>query len=153
MAALGSFVAGQVLTAAELNAVGDFTTYTPTFTGLTVGDGTLFAAYAPVNELVFLQIQVEFGSTTAITAGVTCTYPVTADDTYRDGISGSVMFRDNDTTDVFHGVVAPSSGTIFNIRALDASGTYVKHTNISGTIPFTWATSDRLVVSHWFRPG
>ncbi|MGA1556921.1 MAG: hypothetical protein ACO4AY_12845 [Ilumatobacteraceae bacterium] len=153
MAALGSFVAGQVLTAAELNAIGDFTTYTPTFTGLTVGDGTLFAAYAPVNELVFLQVAITFGSTTAISGSLTCSYPFTADDTFRDGTGGQCTFRDDDTATNYFGVPTPSSGTIFNIRALDASGTYVKHTNISGTIPFTWATSDRLVVSHWFRPG
>ena len=153
MAALGSFVAGQVLTAAELNAVGDFTTYTPTILNFTLGDGTLFAAYAPVNELIFLQVAITFGSTTAISGSLTCSYPVTADDTFRDGTGGQCTFRDDDTATNYFGVTTPNSGTIFNIGVLDSSGTYVKTAGLSSTVPFTWATSDRLIISHWFRPG
>lgn len=151
MATLGNFVAGQVLTAAELNAIAAWTSFTPTWTGLTVGNGTETAFYAPIADLTFMQVALTFGSTTSITAGVTIAYPVAADDTFRDGVGGQAQFRDDDTGNVYHGVTSPNSGTIMNIRVFNSSGTYLTETNLTSTIPFTWATGDRLIISHWFR--
>ena len=51
------FSAGAVLTAAQLNQIGDFESWTPTWTNLTVGSATVQAQYAQVNELVFWQLE------------------------------------------------------------------------------------------------
>ena len=52
------FDSGDVLTAANLNAIGDWTAWTPTWTNLTIGNGTVTAVYAEVNEIVFYQIEI-----------------------------------------------------------------------------------------------
>lgn len=53
MATLGTFTAGQVLTAAELNAIGTWTSYTPTVTqGATVTATVLYSKYSQINDVV-----------------------------------------------------------------------------------------------------
>ena len=50
------FTAGAVLTAAQLNQIGDFESFTPSWTNLTVGDATQQAKFAQVNEIVYFQV-------------------------------------------------------------------------------------------------
>ena len=48
------FTAGQVLTAAQMNGIGEATiAYTPTISNGTLGNGTMSAYYSRVNKLVF----------------------------------------------------------------------------------------------------
>jgi hypothetical protein len=51
------FTSGSVITAAELNAIGDFDTWTPSWTNITPNSATVEAYYARVNELVFWQLE------------------------------------------------------------------------------------------------
>lgn len=54
MATFGTFVDGQVLSAAELNGAGAFTNYTPTFTqSATITKTVFYASYTQLNKLVF----------------------------------------------------------------------------------------------------
>ena len=56
------FTAGAVLTAAQLNQIGDFESFTPSWTNLTVGDATQQAKFAQVNEIVYFQVEFIAGS-------------------------------------------------------------------------------------------
>ena len=51
------FSAGAVLTAAQLNQIADFETFTPSWTNITVGNATNSGVYAQVNELGFWQVE------------------------------------------------------------------------------------------------
>jgi hypothetical protein len=63
MATLGTFTAGQVLTAAELNAIGTWTTYTPTVSNLTLGSGgSVTGRYAVLNKIAFLELVFALGT-------------------------------------------------------------------------------------------
>lgn len=150
MATLGTFVAGQVLTAAELNGVGAFTSFTPVWTNLTVGNGTNTGRYAVVNELVFMQVDVVFGSTTSISGEVRLELPVEADAFRLDGTGGQVWYEDDTGTDYNGGTMRFNSTEIL-LRVWNSSTTYLSGTALSSTIPFTWATSDKLTVTHWYR--
>jgi hypothetical protein len=56
-----------------------FTTWTPTWTRLTVGNGTVVARYGTSGKFVFVDISLTFGSTTSITGNSPeFTLPVTA---------------------------------------------------------------------------
>jgi len=69
MATLGTFVSGQVLTAAELNAIGTWTDYTPNVAASsgTITTGTLdFAQYSQINDFVIVRFA--YNITTAGTA-------------------------------------------------------------------------------------
>lgn len=58
MATFGTFAAGQVLTAAELNAVGDWQTYTPALEGSTTDPtvSTVGGLYYEMNEIVIARV-------------------------------------------------------------------------------------------------
>lgn len=69
MTALGDFSAGDVLTAADLNAIGTWTSWTPTVTASTgtITTGSLnYALYAHVNQFVIVRFA--YTITTAGTA-------------------------------------------------------------------------------------
>jgi hypothetical protein len=139
------FTAGQVLTAAELNGIGEYAAYTPTFTNLTVGNGTVAFRFCQVNEFVHVEGGVTFGSTTSITGAVSLTLPVTGTgDTFN--FQGLARLRDNSTGTSFQGVVFFNSTTAIEIRPSVVSGTNIATTFLSSTVPFTWATNDTIRV-------
>lgn len=69
MATFGSFTTGQVLTAAELNAAGTFTTFTPVFSfgGVAANTSSSYGYYTLFNKLLVLHAG--FVSSGAQTAG------------------------------------------------------------------------------------
>jgi len=67
MTALGDFSSGDVLTAADLNGIATWTSFTPTWTNLTVGNGTYdWSLYSQVNDIVFFSIRFTLGSTSSV---------------------------------------------------------------------------------------
>lgn len=61
------FVAGSVLTAAELNGIGEAAvSFTPTFSSYTRGNGTSVAYYMRVNKLVYVYCEETLGSTSSM---------------------------------------------------------------------------------------
>lgn len=143
MAKLGTFVAAQILTAAELNAgVAAGTTWTPTYANITVGNGTAIAKYGFVGRLVVCRWQLTLGSTSAVTAGATVGLPVTAADSVAL-TNGVCTFFDTSATATYIGFTS-SSALAVAFNAIDASGTYAKLAAISSTVPFgaAFATGD-----------
>jgi hypothetical protein len=150
MATLGTFTSGSVLSAAELNAIAAITSFTPTWTNLTVVTGTNTGRYALVNELVFMQVDVEFGSTTSITGQVVLDLPVEAASFRLDGSGGQVWLEDATSTDYFGAIIRNNTTSVI-VRVWNSSGTYVSSNDLSSTVPFTWTTNDKLTITHWYR--
>ena len=62
---------------AAVDAGGTFSSYTPTWTNLTVGNGTLSVArYTQIGKLVYGLVRLGFGSTTSISGNIQLTLPV-----------------------------------------------------------------------------
>lgn len=141
------FVAGDVLTAAELNGLGETVSYTPTWTNLTVGNGTVTAFYLQIQDMVYVEVQLVFGSTTAITGPVSFTPPITAT-TAVQGITGNVYFS-KVGSNPFAGLII--FNTTIGLRPLTVSGTSVSSTATSSTVPFTWATGDGIKYTGMYR--
>jgi hypothetical protein len=126
--------------------LGTYQAYTPTVSGVTLGNATTSTRYCRVNNLVNYYGSISFGSTTTITAAnweislpVNClgTVPFfvpTGEAGYYDASSGIIHWGD---------VIAFGSSTSLRLRAPVAGQTYT--TNLSSTVPFTWATSDRIL--------
>jgi len=138
------FTTGQVLTAAQMNGIGEKTAYTPTFTNLTLGNGTLTADFYRVQNVVTATVAVVFGSTTSISGDVTVTLPIA-----RASAQGlrlaAVQFNDPGVQHVAGALFCnPSVLTGVNPRPL---GTNSFLGFLSATIPFTWATGDVLQFS------
>ena len=151
MATLGTFASGQILTAAELNAIGTFTNYTPTLTGITVGNGTTVARYVEINQIVFWSVVFTFGSTSSVTAAVFVSLPSTAGNLYEAANSANCQFEDVSASIINGGFVQRDSGTRVGLRVANAAGTYSVGTALSSTVPFSWANGDIIAASGFYR--
>lgn len=77
MASPFPFSAGQVLTAAQLNSIGEWTTYTPTITQSGTVTYTGNAQYCVVNELCFVNFKLTITGSGSSGNDVSVTLPVT----------------------------------------------------------------------------
>lgn len=133
----------------RLGAASDWVDWTPSFTNLTLGNGTVSARYKQMGTTVHFHVLVVFGSTTSISGLVTCSVPVTMQNlSYGDTFTA--MGRDN-TAGYFKLATTRSSTSAFQIVALTASAAYVTIASLSSTVPFTWAATDRITVSGTFE--
>ena len=118
-----------------------WTSYTPTWTNLTVGNGTNNFAYKQIGKTVFVRGDFIFGSTSSISGGVSFTLPVTSIAYNGEHSFGICQLGDSGTADYFGAIyyVATSKGLI---RVINSAGTYSTWAGISSTVPFTWTTGD-----------
>lgn len=140
-----AFADGIILPKALLTGTGStwvWQTWTPTWTNLTVGNGTLVAKYSQIGKTVRGYISFIVGSTSAVSGSIIWSLPVTASSNYAgtDPIGQSYM---EDVGNAFlEGMVILSSTTTARLAALGSASTYVGLANTSGSVPFTWGTSD-----------
>ena len=121
------------------------TTYTPTFTNLTLGNGTVSAKYVKDGAIIIDQIVITFGSTTAIMGAVTIA-GLQASVSATPMIVGSVNLHDTGSA-YYSGVARAASATSIEIHVQNASGTYTTLGSLSATIPHTWATGDQIIIN------
>lgn len=123
---------------------GAWQSWTPTWTNLTVGNGTVTARYTQVGKTVKFRIGLVFGSTTSVSGSVSFSLPVTAV-TYSGTVGlqpfGTGRILDAGTAS-YDGAVLYNSTTTANLRVYNAAGTYLGSTVFSSTVPFTWTTND-----------
>lgn len=127
MAAFGSFVSGQVLTAAELNAAGAYSDYTPTWTqSATITKTVNWARYSQFNKIVTGSIKM-----TATGAG-------TSNNTILVGLPVSAS---SNNYVMGTGIYISATGTLFPLYSLYESATTIKFTGPNGTqvAPLKWA--------------
>lgn len=133
-----SAIAGSILDPVDA-LVGGWTTYSPTWTNLTIGNGTVSAKRAIVNDTVFWRIVVVFGSTSAISGSVSVTTPTnnTAAATALELANGVLYDSSSGQTYPMKVLTTgPTTGILFT-AASPMSG-------ISATVPFTWAVGDQI---------
>lgn len=75
-----SYVTGQVVTAAQLNALQDgiqaaFTAYTPTVTNLTLGNGVMNARYIRIGKTLLYRFDLVGGTTTTAAGALSVPLP------------------------------------------------------------------------------
>lgn len=137
------FVSGAVLTAAQLNGIGENTTFTPTLQGITLGNGTVTASYTRSQKQIHLQCIIVFGSTTSVTGTIGITLPVTGTSAEVNCAIGNARILDNGTG-YFAGHMYLAATTVTYLTALGVAGTYATDVFSSSTIPMTWAVNDQL---------
>ena len=155
------FVAGATLSASDLNSLGtwDSTTWATgtTVENITVGDGTETALFTRIGDgtdvgLVAYWYELVWGTTTSITGAPYLWFPVEATDARQGCMSSFCFLEDDNGTDYFGRLFRNNSERAL-IRVFDSSSTYVSSTNVTNTVPHTWATGDRIIVSGYYRPG
>jgi hypothetical protein len=148
----GTATAGEVLTAAFWNAnVRDnslelapffsaWTSYTPSWTNLTVGNAVVTAKYFQIGKTVFYFGSIVWGSTTSATSSTTLvSLPVTAISSNFDLANGSLFIGDSGTRG-YVGVCAPQTTTTMIFHHSE-SGNFG---DVNATAPFTFGVADFL---------
>lgn len=121
--------------------------WSPTWTNLTVGNGTVEAKYIQTGKTVICRLSIIFGGTSAMSTAPRVTLPVTAasypgvtDDVFP---IGNVNILDSGTA-YFVGVANIASTTEVRFDVQNSGGTYTTNANITSTAPMTWTTNDGL---------
>jgi len=142
---------GQVLTAAKRQEIGAVSeTFTPTWTASTtnptLNNGTLSGRYFRLNKMIFCQIFLQFGSTTAAGSGsYRWALPVTARTPIATFLSiGSGRFYDASTfTATLTTVIFGGTTTYVNM--------YYPSTFIGSTSPVVPANGDEFHLNFWYE--
>ena len=145
------FSAGAVLTAAQLNQIGDYESWTPTLTNITLGNGTVNAHYAQVNEFVHFEIEFEMGSTTSLsTTSMGFSVPVAYAGTLTFPVVGSGWTRPQNST-IYPITVVLGSSTSKIVPYFYQNVTYVQSVSVRSSLPETWNSSGVLYMSGSYR--
>jgi hypothetical protein len=131
-----------VLTAASgeatgLKYTGGWTSYTPTLTNLTLGNGSVTARYRQIGKIVDVFFLFTLGSTSAVGSGPQFSLPITG---VNDSIIYNAYFQDAGTNTFLGNLnLQATTATVF---CANVAGTYPSYAGVSATVPFTWTTND-----------
>lgn len=121
-----------------------WSSWTPTLTGITQGNGTVEARYIQIGKTVHFYFLFTFGSTSGM-GSTLFSLPVTAASyiSAAKSMIGTATFHDTSTGFQYVGFSRlDTTTTARGVTFSSSAGT----TNISSTVPFTWATGDTLVI-------
>ena len=120
-----------------------WTSYTPTLTGFTLGNGTITGASLTIGKTVLWRVSLTFGTTTtAASASPTFTLPATG--LAASNLPVNALFYDLSTTTYYQAVGRQNSTTTVALAIPGASGVFTTPTT---TTPFTWTTGDVILAS------
>ena len=124
--------------------------FTPSWTNVSVGNGTVVAQYTVQNNQVkgFITLSYAAASpTTSITGQIKVAPPATAISYGVDYITvGASAMVDFGTALYMGEVIYQGSGSVFEVRCIVASGTYATWAATSGTVPFTFGANDIITI-------
>ena len=129
---------------------GGFTTWTPTYTGFTPGNGTLnYARYNKIGKLVHAEFCFTLGSTSAVTGSIIVSAPSTPKNVAGKGdTAGSASFFDSGSA-IYFGFPTYNGG--IEIFAVNTVFTYAVYAPTNSTIPFTWTTGDAFSFNYTYE--
>ena len=125
---------------AILSDVGAWTSYTPTWTGISSTGGSSTGGYIQHGKVVHFWARYLVGSSSiSVTGAITPSLPVSR--RVGDYSTFSGYFTDSGTGWFFPLTVGET------MYAANSNGTYVSASTPSGTVPITWAVNDQCVIS------
>ncbi len=119
-----------------------WTTYTPSYSALTIGNGTVVSRYQKIGKLVNVYFKFTLGSTSAVSGGAYFTTPTTPSSTQSPA---QLLMRDAGTAWWFGACIVEGTSVYLNNQKV--SGNYTISESIGATTPFTWTTNDFLIVN------
>jgi hypothetical protein len=122
--------------------------WTPTFTNLTLGNGTAVSKYKAIGKTIFFEVLITLGTTSAMGTDPFMTLPVTGSaplSTQFEIANGRI--RDVGTTQ-YNLVVFQLTTTTMSMRNIASGGGYV---SITATTPHTWAATDQILFQGFYE--
>lgn len=141
-----AFVAGQVLTAAALNAMltqDAWVSWSVTFTAnFTKGNATDQSKHCRVGRLIVAHMSLIIGSTTAVGTLPVFTLPVPRAAGPFGGGATVATYRDVSGSADYDGFIRLASNTSGYLEVVNKAGANDGRTGIGAAVPFTWAAGD-----------
>jgi len=125
---------------------GAWSSYSATWTNITVGNGTSVTRYVQIGKTVTVYARFTLGSTSAITGNVSVSLPVTSIDYLLPTVAplGVATYHDFGSNQYF-GMVTWNNATSAMSYIYSASGTYASVAATASTVPFTWGSGDSIL--------
>jgi hypothetical protein len=140
------FSVGAVLTAAQMNGIGETVAYTPVMTGWTLGNGTITGTYNRTNKIVTFTIRLVIGSTTTFvgTPFFSMPFAYSSGAEFDAGVNG--LAYDASANARYPLSTFAVTTTTFGSLSPQTNGAYLgSSVGVTSAIPFTWATGDVLL--------
>lgn len=145
MAKLGTLSAAAVALAADLNSgMAAWTPSSPTYSGLTIGNGTVVSKYAFAGRTYTFKWKLTLGSSSSVTGWPNISVPQQAADNLEVG--SCVLFDTSGSVSKLGSVIFASATAIGPVYPDTAAATPTM-TFVSATLPFTWAVGDTIQMS------
>lgn len=118
---------------------GAWTTWTPTLTNITQGNGTVTARYYQMGTIVFFDFAFTMGTTSTMGSSPSFTLPVAAKTTtqFADGLCHDTGVQYWTGT----GFVIGGTSTVY-CQYVGPSGLFIINAGITAAAPFTWGSTD-----------
>jgi hypothetical protein len=134
---------------AWVQSTGETVAYTPTWTNLTVGNGSNVGTYQLINKFVHVEGKLIFGSTTSITGSAAIsTLPINSAMAFH--VAGSIVYSDSGVATYFGQPIIVGTDA-FYCYISNFSTTYGSEVPVTSTVPFTWGTNDAITWSLNYR--
>lgn len=145
-----TFLRANSSAATGLEYGGAYTTFTPSWTGLTVGNATNLGRYLRIGNFVHVTQRLIFGSTTSISGNVISNFPFTGVGASGNINMGGITFLDTGIKG-YSGFVNLSDANGYNLLVNDASTLYLGNASMNATTPFIWGTGDEIFINYVFE--
>jgi hypothetical protein len=126
--------------ATGLKWTGGWTSFTPTWTNLTVGNGTGVYKYQQIGKQIFAFYKFTLGSTSSVGTNPNVTLPINP----ASGAGGFLSYSAKLTKSgvgTYNGSVDEDTNKLYMSSGI-TTGSYLAGGTISGISPFTWASGD-----------
>ncbi len=128
-----------------LKYTGAWTSWTPTYANFTIGNATVTAKYQQIGKIVNIFYRAVWGSTTSFTSFPQITLPINA---ANSGYSTGNAYLEDNGIGSFAGSILIETANVFQLILQNSTGTYASNAFLSAnTIPFTWATGDKMIAT------
>lgn len=124
--------------------------WTPSYTNITVGNGTVVAKYVQIGKSVLARYSLTLGTTSSVGTDPTVSLPVTANSGY---VAGDIMgqFYAEDTGGyIYDGFLWFATTTTATLKMKDPAS-YVRNLSITSSVPFIWGNTDKIHLSFQFE--
>lgn len=131
----------------SIQSVQPWTSFDPTWTNLTIGNAVQTCKYVQIGKLVVARYCLVLGSSSSVGSDPYATLPVDAALWGNANINkqhlGTAWYTDA-SGNYSSGPVHQGNTNTATFSAWTSSGTYVTPNAVTGSVPWTWATSDTI---------
>jgi len=129
-----------------------WTSFTPSWSNITVGSGTSVGYYTRIGKTIIGYIYFAMAANSSVTSNIGVNFPVSSVTVFGSSTllkTGEISAVHSGT--VYQGAVRWYTTSTMLCDVFQSAGTYVTSTIMTPTVPFTWATGDELFIKFTYQ--